>query len=347
MEEEIKQLKKFFQTSFAKCNSLADLDGLQQNFLGRKGFLTLLFKNLVNLDVNLRGKYGKGLNQVKKSFADLLTQKKQELESKGRQEQMKSEFYDFTLPSHQDPYGSLHPISLISYELEDIFSAMGFEIMDGPHMESDYYNFEALNFPIDHPARDMQDTFYLDNNLLLRTQTSAIQIRAMEMHKPPLRVVGPGKVFRAERVDASHSPVFHQIEGIMVDRQISVANMIYFLKMVLGKIFKEEVQTRIRPGYFPFVEPGFEMEMKCLICSGKGCSACKNAGWVEILGCGLVHPNVLGKVGVDAKSYSGFAFGVGIDRLAMMRYNIADIRLLHGGDLRLAYQFSIPRGNHK
>jgi phenylalanyl-tRNA synthetase alpha chain len=231
-------------------------------------------------------------------------------------------------------------VTLIQQEIEDIFISMGFEVLDGPHIEDEYHNFEALNIPATHPARDMQDTFWFaDKKHLLRTHTSTIQVRGMKTRKPPFRFVGPGKVFRCERTDASHEMVFHQLEGMMVGEDVSVANLIYFMKTLLTEIFKRDVEVRLRPGFFPFVEPGFELDIKCLICGGKGCSVCKHVGWVELLPCGMVHPNVLRHGGIDPEKHSGFAFGLGLDRLVMMRYGIDDIRHLHGADLRFNSQF--------
>jgi len=235
--------------------------------------------------------------------------------------------------------GHLHPISQIQYEIEDIFTSMGFEILDGPEVETDYYNFEALNIPPYHPARDMQDTFWTEDGNLLRTHTSAIQIRGMERLKPPFRVIGPGRVFRYESIDASHENTFYQVEGMMIDKDISVAHLIYFMKTLLKEIFKRDITIRLRPGYFPFVEPGFELDIQCLICGGKGCSVCKYSGWLELLPCGLVQPNVLRYGKIDPDKWSGFAFGLGLNRLVMMRYGINDIRHFLSGDIRFLYQF--------
>ena len=235
----------------------------------------------------------------------------------------------------------LHPVSIVQRELENIFLSMGFDILDGPHIESDWYNFTALNIPENHPARDMQDTFWFkDLKHLLRTHTSAIQIRGMEEHSPPFKFVAPGKVFRCEATDASHEAVFHQMEGMLVDRNISVGNLIYFEKTLLSEIFQRDVAIRLRPGFFPFVEPGFELDIHCLICGGTGCRVCKNTGWIELLPCGMVHPRVLRNGGIDPEQWNGFAFGLGLDRLVMMRYAIDDIRHLHGGNVDFSRQFS-------
>ena len=239
--------------------------------------------------------------------------------------------------------GSYHPVNIIQDKIEDIFLSMGFEVLDGPHIEDEFHNFEALNIPADHPARDMQDTFWFKEKngekRLLRTHTSTIQVRGMMERKPPFRFIAPGKVFRCERTDASHEMVFHQLEGMYVDKNVTVGNLIYFMKTLLSEIFEKDVEVRLRPGFFPFVEPGFELDIKCLICGGKGCSVCKHVGWVELLPCGMVHPNVLKSGGVDPKEYNGFAFGLGLDRLVMMKYGIDDVRHIHGGDLRFLKQF--------
>ena len=246
---------------------------------------------------------------------------------------------DLTIPAPPPGAGSLHPLSQIQAEIEDLFVSLGFTVLDGPEVESDEHNFDALNIPADHPARDMQDTFWLDGGWLLRTHTSPVQVRGMRKFGPPLRMIAPGRVFRNEEVDASHEHTFYQLEGMMVDKDVSVANLLYFMKTLLSAIFKREVTVRLRPGYFPFVEPGFELDIQCLICGGSGCPVCKQSGWVELLPCGLVHPNVLRKSGIDPEEYSGFAFGLGLTRLVMMRYAIDDIRQLQGGDLRFLRQF--------
>jgi phenylalanyl-tRNA synthetase alpha chain len=235
--------------------------------------------------------------------------------------------------------GSIHPITQIQTEIEQLFVSLGFTVLDGPEVETEYNNFDALNIPPDHPARDMQDTFWLSDGHLLRTHTSPVQIRGMKTLGPPLRMIAPGRVFRNEEVDASHEHTFYQLEGMMIDRDVSVGNLIYFMKTLLSAVFGREVTVRLRPGYFPFVEPGFELDIQCLICGGPGCPVCKQSGWVELLPCGLVHPNVLKMAGIDSEVWSGFAFGLGLTRLVMMRYGIDDIRWLQSGDLRFARQF--------
>src|SRR5260221_12599883 len=252
---------------------------------------------------------------------------------------LETEWVDVTVPPPPPGPGSLHPLTQIQAEIEDLFLSLGFSILDGPEVESDEHNFDALNIPADHPARDMQDTFWLEGNWLLRTHTSPVQVRGMRKLGPPLRMIAPGRVFRNERRDASHEPTFYQLEGMMIDKDVSVAHLIYFMKTLLSAVFRREVTVRLRPGYFPFVEPGFELDIQCLICGGVGCPVCKQSGWVELMPCGLVHPNVLRMSGIDPDQGGGFAFGLGLTRLAMMRYGIDDIRLLAGGDLRFLRQF--------
>lgn len=252
---------------------------------------------------------------------------------------MGKEFFDSLRPLASKERGSLHPISQIQYEIEDIFTSMGFSVMDGPEVETDENNFGALNFTEDHPARDMQDTFYTSDGNLLRTHTSAIQVRALRKLKPPFRIIAPGRVFRYEEVDASHENTFYQVEGMVVGENISVAHLIYTMETLLSRVFRKEIKTRLRPGYFPFVEPGFELDINCLVCNGDGCSVCKHSGWLELLPCGLVHPNVLESAGLDSKKWTGFAFGLGLDRLVMMRYGIHDIRYFQSGNLRFLKQF--------
>lgn len=287
-------------------------------------------------------------NDIKEKMNQLVANKLSDIEIQEVNKKLEQNKIDITdrisLRSDSLCNGGLHPTTLIQREVEDIFLSMGFEVLDGPHIEDDYHNFEALNIPADHPARDMQDTFWFQTNegkgkYLLRTHTSTIQVRGMKERKPPFRFIAPGKVFRCERTDASHEMVFHQLEGMMVGEDISIGHLVYFMKTVLKEIFKKDVEVRLRPGFFPFVEPGFELDIRCLICGGKGCSVCKQTGWVELLPCGMVHPRVLEAGGIDPTKYNGYAFGLGLDRLVMMRYGIDDIRHLHGADLRFISQF--------
>ena len=275
----------------------------------------------------------------KQEFETKFDARKAALESAALDARLESEWIDLTAPAPGVRPGSLHPVTQVQRELEDLFVSLGFTVLDGPEVETEYYNFDALNIPSDHPARDMQDTFWLKDGRLLRTHTSPVQVRGLEKLGPPLKMIAPGRVFRNEEVDASHEHTFYQLEGMMVDRDVSVAHLIYFMKTLLSAIFHRDVTVRLRPGFFPFVEPGFELDIQCLICGGSGCPVCKQSGWVELLPCGLVHPAVLRYGGVDPEQWNGFAFGLGLTRLAMMRYGIDDIRLFMSGDLRFLKQF--------
>ncbi|HVR74903.1 MAG TPA: phenylalanine--tRNA ligase subunit alpha [Planctomycetota bacterium] len=312
---------------------------LKVRFLGKKGTLTAILRGLGQASPAERQTLGKRVNEVKALMEARLEDAKASVADRVLRGRLDDEWVDVTLDSHRREVGRLHPVTQIQYEIEDVFTSMGFEVLDGPQVETDYYNFEALNIPRDHPARDMQDTFYLEDGNLLRTHTSPIQVRGMQRLRPPFKIIGPGKVFRCERIDASHDTTFHQIEGMMVDRDIKVAHLIFFMKLLLSRIFRREEHVRLRPGYFPFVEPGFELDIRCLLCKGEGCSVCKQVGWLEVLPCGMVHPNVLRAGNIDPTVYSGFAFGLGLDRLVMMRYGIEDIRHFHAADLRFLRQF--------
>ncbi len=316
-----------------------DLEVVRVEVLGRKGLLAGVSKEFGKLAPEERSRIGKLLNAVKEEIESELERKKAAFASAALAKRLDSEWVDLTLPAPPPRRGSLHPVTIIQSEIEDLFVSMGFTVLDGPEVETEYHNFEALNIPGDHPARDMQDTFWLTDGNVLRTHTSPVQVRGMERLGPPLRMIAPGRVFRNEEVDASHEHTFYQLEGMMIDRDVSVAHLIFFMKTLLTSIFRREVTVRLRPGYFPFVEPGFELDIQCLICGGPGCPVCKQSGWVELLPCGLVNPNVLRMSGIDPEQWNGFAFGLGLTRLAMMRYGIDDIRLLLGGDLRFLNQF--------
>jgi phenylalanyl-tRNA synthetase alpha chain len=270
---------------------------------------------------------------------EALERRNREFEGAALSARLDAEWIDLTLPAPGSRPGSLHPITQIQMEIEDLFVSLGFMVLDGPEAETEYHNFDALNIPPEHPARDTQDTFWLTDGNLLRTHTSPVQVRGMERFGPPLRMIAPGRAFRNESVDASHEHTFYQLEGMMIDRDVSVAHLLYFMKTLLTEVFRREVTVRLRPGFFPFVEPGFELDIQCLICGGSGCAVCKHSGWVELLPCGLVNPNVLRISGIDTEKWNGFAFGLGLTRLAMMRYGIDDIRLLQSGDLRFLQQF--------
>jgi phenylalanyl-tRNA synthetase alpha chain len=324
----------------------ADVLNLKAKYLGKDGVFSTILKSLKDATPEEKKNIGKDVNEYKNQIESLVKERLFEIEEKAVAESLSKNWHDISLRDSFRAKGldssAYHPITTIQREIEDLFISMGFEVEDGPYIETEYYNFEALNIPADHPARDMQDTFWFkDLKHVLRTHTSCVQMRGMEKRKAPFKFIAPGKVFRCERTDASHEMCFHQVEGMMVAENLSVANLIYFMKQLLSGIFKKEVEVRLRPGFFPFVEPGFELDIKCLICSGKGCPVCKNMGWVELLPCGMVHPNVLKHGNIDTSKYNGFAFGLGLDRLVMMRYGIEDIRHLHSTDLRFNSQFAL------
>jgi phenylalanyl-tRNA synthetase alpha chain len=316
-----------------------ELEAARVEVLGRKGALTAASKEMGKLPLDMKAAFGKLINGAKQTLEEAFEARQRAFATEALASRLDAEWLDLTLPAPGAPRGHLHPITRIQRELEDLFRSLGFAVLDGPEVETEYHNFDALNIPATHPARDMQDTFWLDGGNLLRTHTSPVQVRGMERLGPPLRMIAPGRVFRNESVDASHEHTFYQLEGMMIDREVSVAHLLYFMKTLLTAIFHREVTVRLRPGYFPFVEPGFELDIKCLICGGEGCPVCKQSGWVELLPCGLVNPNVLRMSGIDPAEWNGFAFGLGLTRLAMMRYGIDDIRHLQGGDLRFLEQF--------
>jgi len=361
MLDQLKTIQTECLSAIKKCQNLDDIEKMRVKFLGRKGKLPALLKQIVNLSDDQKKEIGQKSNQVKQELEKSLNNKIAELESESVNKELKDEWIDTTQPSlHAKAEGHLHPLTQVQKDVEDIFVSMGFMVLDGPELESEYYNFEALNIPSWHPARDIQDTFYVKsqksvkskvrkvdddatekntNRLLMRTHTSPVQVRAMEKYGAPLRSIVPGRVFRNEATDACHDHTFYQVEGLVIDKDISVANLIATMKTLLKEIFKKDVDVRLRPGYFPFVEPGFEVDLSCVFCKGKGCRICSNTGWIEFSGAGMVHPNVLKAGGVDPEKYSGFAFGFGITRLVMMKYGIDDIRLLLNGDLRFLRQF--------
>ncbi len=340
LQLEIESLVKEAEVSIKTTKSEADLDQTKNIYIGKKGKLTAVLKGLASLSVEEKKSIGKLANEAQVKLEAIIESQKKNLKESFYENELKKEIFDVLRPTKFADTGSIHPISQIQYEIEDIFSSMGFSIMDGPEVETDENNFAALNFSEDHPARDMQDTFYTVDGNLLRTHTSAIQVRALRKLKPPFRIIAPGRVFRYEEVDASHENTFYQVEGMVVGEDISIAHLIYTMETLLSRVFRKEIKTRLRPGYFPFVEPGFELDIQCLVCGGDGCSVCKHSGWLELLPCGLVHPNVLKYAGLDSKKWTGFAFGLGLDRLVMMRYGIHDIRYFQSGNLRFLKQFS-------
>ena len=339
IEERIAQLQADATARIEAAHNIDQLEAVRVDVLGRKGTLAQISKDFGKFAAEERAGAGKALNAAKQALEAAFEIKQHRFSGAALDARLNTEWIDLTLPAPGPRTGSLHPVTQIQTELEDLFVSLGFAVLDGPEVEDEYHNFDALNIHADHPARDMQDTFWLDGGLLLRTHTSPVQVRGMERLGPPLRMIAPGRVFRNEEVDASHEHTFYQLEGMMVDRDVSVANLIYFMKTLLSAIFKRDVTVRLRPGYFPFVEPGFELDIQCLICGGPGCPVCKQSGWVELLPCGLVHPNVLRMSGIDPDEWGGFAFGLGLTRLAMMRYGIDDVRLLQSGDLRFLNQF--------
>ena len=339
MKEALNAITLEAKEAVAAAQSEAEIEAVRVKYLGKKGELTAILKQMGSLSPEERPKMGQLVNEAKSEVEELITSKKNELQKKAVEEQLKAETIDITMPAKAVKSGRLHPLNTVLDDMIDIFQSMGFDVVDGPEVETDHYNFECLNVPKDHPARDMQDTFYLAENLLLRTQTSAAQIRTMETRKPPIRVICPGRVFRADEVDATHSPVFHQIEGLVVDKGVTMCDLKGVLEQFAHEIYGSDTKVKFRPSFFPFTEPSVEVDVTCSECGGKGCRVCKGSGWIEILGAGMVHPNVLKSCGIDPEEYSGFAFGIGLDRLTTTRYKISDIRLLFENDKRFLEQF--------
>jgi len=339
LDQRIAQKQAETLAALARVTKPEELETIRVAVLGRKGSLSQLSGEFARLTPEERKTAGRALNAAKEALEAAIETRQHAFEQEQLAKQLDAEWIDLTLPAPGPRRGSLHPVTQVQAEIEALFISLGFTVLDGPEVETEYHNFDALNIPSEHPARDAQDTFWLTDCNVLRTHTSPVQVRGMERLRPPLRIIAPGRVFRNEEVDASHEHTFYQVEGMMIDRDISVAHLIYFMKKMLSAVFRRDVNVRLRPGFFPFVEPGFELDIQCLICGGKGCAVCKQSGWVEQMGCGLVHPNVLRMSGIDPNEWSGFAFGLGLTRLAMMRYGIDDIRLLQSGDLRFLNQF--------
>ena len=315
-------------------------DALQvkTKYLGRKGSVASLLKELGSLSPEERKKAGEAINAVKATLEEAFDAKIASIEAAGRAEKLRNERVDITLPGRRVRPGRLHPVTQVMEEIEEIFSGLGFDVAEGPEVELDYYNFEALNLPKDHPARDMQDTFYVNDEVLLRTHTSPVQIRVMEKERPPLRVIAPGTVYRRDS-DITHTPMFHQVEGFMVDKGVTFSNLKGVLTHFLHSLFGEKTQIRFRPSFFPFTEPSAEIDIRCVMCAGSGCRVCKGSGWLEILGAGMIHPEVFRSVKYDPEEFTGFAFGLGIERIAMLKYGIEDIRMFFENDLRFLRQF--------
>lgn len=345
---EIATLESQAYEAIRQAHDMEALARISQEYTGKKGALTAILKKLGTLSPEERSVVGKAANAFKEKLTTWLNSREKELEELRLSQLAETEFLDLSVTPPEFAAvasglssGHIHPIVQTQRRLEQIFTSMGFSIADGPQIEDDYHNFGALNFTDDHPARDMQDTFYTKNGYLLRTHTSSVQIRVLESTKPPLRIVAPGRVFRYEEVDASHEHTFYQMEGMVVDRKVSVANLLHLMQTLLSEVFGRTVTTRLRPGYFPFVEPGFELDMQCLVCNGSGCPVCKHSGWVEVLPCGLIHPNVLAAVGLDPREWQGAAFGLGLNRLVMMQHGIEDIRHFMAGKLDFLEQFPV------
>jgi len=339
MKEKIQAIKENAVKEIQEAKDLKELDGVRVKYSGKKGELTLVLRGMGGLSPEERPIIGALVNEVRDELENLISKKEKELRQAEIEKRLLTENIDVTMPSNKTKVGSLHPIMQIINEVEEIFLGMGYQIADGPEVEKGIYNFDKLNTPKDHPARDVQDTFYINEDIVLRSQTSPVQARVMEATEPPIKIICPGKVYRSDAVDPTHSPVFHQIEGLVIDKNISMADLKGTLEMFAKKCLGKNTKIRFRPHHFPFTEPSAEADVSCFVCGGKGCRVCKNEGWIELLGCGVVHPNVLENCGIDSKIYSGFAFGFGVERIAMAKYGIDDMRLLYENDVRFLKQF--------
>lgn len=339
MKQQLENIEKEAMSEASSSSSLKALDELRIKYLGKKGELTAILKQMGKLSSEERPVIGQLANKVRQDIESAISGKMAALKAKEKELKMAAEAIDITLPGNPQSVGKLHPLKIVENEIKEIFLGMGFSIADGPEVEYDYYNFEALNLPPDHPARDTQDTFYITDNILLRTQTSSVQVHVMENQKPPIRIISPGCVYRSDAVDATHSPLFHQIEGLVVDKGITMADLKGTLETLMKKLYGNDCKIRLRPHHFPFTEPSAEVDVMCFNCHGEGCRICKGEGYIELLGAGMVHPKVLEGCGIDSNVYSGFAFGLGLERIVMRRYNISDMRLLFENDVRFLEQF--------
>lgn len=339
MREQLEKIKEEALRQIEASEALEKLNEIRIAYLGKKGELTGVLKSMKDVAPEDRPKVGQMVNEVRELIESKLEETKQSLARKAREEQMKKEVIDVTLPARKNHVGHSHPNTIAQKEVERIFVGMGYEVVEGPEVEYDEYNFERLNIPKNHPARDEQDTFYINDNILLRSQTSPVQVRTMEKGKLPIRMIAPGRVFRSDEVDATHSPSFHQIEGLVIDKNITFADLKGTLAEFARELFGPETKVKFRPHHFPFTEPSAEVDVSCFKCGGKGCRFCKGSGWIEILGCGMVHPRVLRMSGIDPEEYSGFAFGIGLERIALLKYEIDDMRLLYENDQRFLNQF--------
>ncbi len=339
MDNKIKEIEKKAQELINNCDDLNNLNDIRVNYLGKKGEVTLLLKSMKDLTPEERPIFGQNVNSARENIEKLLENKKREISNIEKNKRLEQEKIDINIPVDKIEFGHRHVNNLTLNEILDIFIGMGYEVVHGPEVELDYYNFEALNIPENHPAKDEQDTFFITDDVVLRTQTSPVQIRTMENRKPPIKIVAPGRVFRSDEVDATHSPSFHQVEGLVIDKNITFADLKGTLELFAKRLFGEKTAVKFRPHHFPFTEPSAEVDVTCFKCNGEGCRFCKNTGWVEILGCGMVHPTVLEKCGIDPNEYTGFAFGLGLERIGLFKYEIDDMRLLYENDIKFLKQF--------
>ncbi len=339
MKEQLQNIEKEALAAIGACGGLKELDALRVKYLGKKGELTAILKSMGSLSAEERPAMGQLANTVRKNLEEAVNSKNSELNSAALDAKLKAEKVDVTLPGRTRPIGVRHPLNIVLDELKEIFRGMGYTVVDGPEVEETKYVFDMLNTDEGHPARDEQDTFYITDKILLRTQTSSVQIREMLAHKPPIAIISPGRVYRSDTVDATHSPIFHQCEGLVIDKKITFGDLKGTLEMFAKRLYGEDIKLRFRPHHFPYTEPSAEVDLQCFKCHGEGCPLCKGEGWIEMLGSGLVHPQVLINCGIDPNEYSGFAFGIGLERIVMMRYNIDDMRLLYENDIRFLSQF--------
>lgn len=339
MREKLEQIKNSALEAISAASDLKVLEDLRVQYLGKKGDLTAVLRGMKDLTAEERPVVGQMANEVREALEGALADKKVGLESEAVNKQLKEEVIDISMPGKKLAKGHMHPLHKTLEEVQSIFLGMGYEIVDGREVETAYYNFDALNLGEEHPARDEQDTFYFTNNLVLRTATSPVQVHTMENEELPIRMIAPGRVYRSDEADATHSPVFHQIEGLVIDKDITFGDLKGVLAEFAKKFFGDKVQVKFRPHYFPFTEPSAEVDVSCVMCGGKGCNVCKGSGWIEILGCGMVHPKVLEMAGIDSTKYQGFAFGMGLERLTMLKYDIGDLRLFYENDVRFLAQF--------
>ena len=339
MQEQLRKIQEEAAAALGAVSDKAGLDALRLKLMGKKGDLTLLLRSMGQLPADMRPKAGQMINEVREKLTAQLDALDSKIKKLEQEKKLEREAIDVTEPRKHTPLGNVHPITLVQDQLIDVFTGMGFDVVEGPEVEYDHYNFELLNLPKNHPARDAQDTFYIEDNIVLRTHTSPVQARTMLTRKPPIRIVCPGRVYRADELDATHSPVFHQMEGLVIDEDVTMADLKGTLDAFARALYGDDVTTRFRPSFFPFTEPSAEVDLTCVNCHGKGCRVCKGTGWIEVLGAGMVNPKVLDMCGIDSKKYRGFAFGVGLERIAMLRYGVTDLRAMYEGDIRFLSQF--------